>query len=180
MTNLIRPDRLSPDTIGLLRHYVRKSRADNTRRAYASQWGAFDRWCSIQGCRSLPTAPIHVAAYLAQRAGDNAALATINVSLAAIAFAHKVSGLPFDRSHPDLALVLAGIRRVHARPTRQAEPLGASLLRNVLAALPSTPAGLRDAALLAVLYSAALRCSEATALDREQIAGELPCLERRS
>lgn len=165
MPNPIRPHRLSPDDLSLLRHYVRKSRADNTRRAYASQWGAFDRWCSIQGCPSLPAAPIHVAAYLAQRAGDNAALATINVSLAAITFAHKVAGLPFDRSHRDLALVLAGIRRVHARPTRQAEPLGAALLRNVLAALPSTPAGLRDGALLAVLYSAALRCSEAKGLD---------------
>jgi hypothetical protein len=163
--NLVRRRPLPPDVLGLLRHYVRKSPADNTRRSYASQWGAFDRWCSIQGCRSLPAEPINVAAYLAQRAGDNAALATINVGLAAIAFAHKVSGLPFDRSHPDLGLVLAGIRRVHGRPTRQAEPLGASLLRKVLAALPSTPAGLRDGALLAVLYSAALRCSEATALD---------------
>lgn len=95
-----------------------------------------------------------MAAYLAQRAGDNVALATINVSLAAITFAHKVAGLPFDRSHPDLALVLAGIRRVHARATRQAEPLGASLLRNVLSALQPTPAGLRDGAQLAVLYSA--------------------------
>lgn len=163
--NLLRRRRLSPDVLGLLRHYARKSRADNTRRAYASQWGAFDRWCRIQGCRSLPAEPINVAAYLAQRAGDNAALATINVSLAAITFAHKVSGLPFDRSHPDLALVLAGIRRMHAHPTRQAEPLTAALLREVLAALQPTPVGLRDGALLAVLYSAALRCSEATALD---------------
>ena len=127
MPNLIHRRRLSPDVLDLLRHYVRKSRADNTRRSYASQWGTFDRWCSGQGCRSLPAEPISVAAYLAQRAGDNAALATINVSLAAITFAHKVAGLPFDRAHPDLALVLAGIRRVHARPTRQAEPLGASL-----------------------------------------------------
>lgn len=171
LTDLIHPQPLAPELLGLLRHYVRKSRADNTRRAYASQWGAFDRWCSTQGCRSLPAEPISVAAYLAQRAGDNAAPSTINVSLAAIAFAHKVAGLPFDRSHPDLALVLAGIWRVHARPTRQAEPLGASLLRNVLATLQPTPAGLRDGALLAVLYSAALRCSEAAALDWMQAGG---------
>jgi site-specific recombinase XerD len=38
-------------------------------------------------------------------------------------------------------------------------------MRQVLAGLDATPAGLRDGALLAVLYTGAMRCSEATALD---------------
>jgi hypothetical protein len=73
--------------MGTLRYYARKSRAQSTQRTYAGQWRVFDRWCATQGCQSLPAEPISVAAYLAQRARAQAALATINVSLAAIAFA---------------------------------------------------------------------------------------------
>ncbi len=165
LTNLVRADQLTSGVLGILRHYARRSRAGSTQRAYASQWRAFDRWCLAHGCQSLPAAPISVAAYLAHRARAKAALATLNVSLAAVAFAHKAAGLAFDRTHPDLALVLAGIRREHVGMQRQAEPLTGALMRRVLAGLDATPAGLRDGALLAVLYSAAMRCSEAAALD---------------
>jgi integrase len=139
---------LPPDTLQTLRHYMRKARAANTRRAYASQWQGFVAWCETCHSSCLPADPQMVAAYLASRAQDGARVASVSVMVAAIAFAHKARGMSFDRRHPALALVLDGIRRAHIRPQQQAEPLDR-----------------RDAALLSILYTFALRASEAVSLD---------------
>ena len=141
-----------------MRHYLRAARSLNTRRCYATQWRQFESWCLANRALSLPAEPELVAAYLAERAQGGAALASINVMIAAIAFAQAVRGHRFDRHHPALVLVLQGIRRQHARLQRQAEPLRGSMLVALLGARPRDPGEVRDAALL---YTFALRASEA-------------------
>lgn len=160
---------LSRDALRGVHHYACKSRAPSTQRAYAAQWRAFINWCTAQGCRALPAEPIAAAAFLAHRAQAGAALATINLDLAAIVFAHRAAGAPFDRTHPDLTAVVEGIRREHVRPQRQAEPITCSMLRQLLDCLGQAPADLRNAALLSALYTFALRPSEAVALDWMQV-----------
>ena len=36
--------------------YAAKSMADNTRRAYDSDWRAFEAWCQARGLRAMPAA----------------------------------------------------------------------------------------------------------------------------
>ena len=156
---------LPADTLQTLRHYMRKARAANTRRAYASQWQGFVAWCETCNRSCLPADPQVVAAYLASRAQDGARVASVSVMVAAIAFAHKAKGMRFDRRHPALALVLDGIRRAPVRPQQQAEPLTGDILRQLLAGLDDTSLDRRDAALLSLLYAFALRASEAVSLD---------------
>lgn len=43
------------------------SRAESTRRAYASDWRIFERWCSEQGLTVLPANSATVAAFLADQ-----------------------------------------------------------------------------------------------------------------
>jgi integrase len=154
-----------PDILGALQHYASRSRASNTHRTYAGQWRQFVTWCGTCRKAALPAKPATVAAYAAKRAQAGAAVASIEVMVAAIAFAHKANGQVFDRTHPVLSLVLEGIRREHAQVQRQAEPLTGELLSDVLARFGDATADRRDAALLAILYAFALRPSEAVALD---------------
>jgi integrase len=156
---------LPPAPAQLLRHYMRKACACSTTQAYAAQWQRFARWCARRGCASLPAEPHTVAAYLAEQAQGGAAVASIGVMAAAIAFAHRAAGLAFDRDHAALKLVLAGIRREHVRPQLQAEPLTGRLLAEIIVGLGATNMDRRDGALLATLYLFALRASEAAALD---------------
>jgi integrase len=153
------------DLTEAMQRYMRASRAENTWRAYAEQWQRFEAWCRPRTIAALPAEPVTVAQYLAHSAQKGAAVASINVMIAAIAFRHRAAGLVFDRADPVLAAVVDGIRRQHVRPQRQAEPLTGQLLGEILARVEPGPADLRDAALLSLLYLFALRASEAVGLD---------------
>jgi site-specific recombinase XerD len=153
------------DATATMQRYMRASRAENTWRAYADQWQRFEDWCRPRIIAALPAEPVTVAQYLADSARAGAAVASINVMIAAIVFRHRAAGLVFDRADPVLAAVVDGIRRQHVRPQRQAEPLTGQLLGEILAEVRPEPVDLRDAALLSLLYLFALRASEVVALD---------------
>jgi integrase len=149
----------------ILRHYARRSLAENTWRTYRSQWRQFVTWCSARGTVALPAKPEVVAQYLAERAQGGTAVASLEVALAALRFAHLAAGLTFCVENPTLMLVMNGIRRQHLRPQRQAEPLTGKLLRELLSHAEETPEDLRNGTLLAMLYVFGLRASEVVALD---------------
>ena len=116
----------------ILRHYARCSLAENTWRTYRSQWQRFAIWCRAHGTVALPANPEVVAQYLAERAHSGTAVASLEVALAALRFAHLAAGRAFCVDSPTLRLVMNGIRRQHLRPQRQVEPLTGKLLRKLL------------------------------------------------
>ena len=148
-----------------VQHYVDAARAPNTARTYAAQWRAFAVWCDQSGRPALPASPEIIAEYLAQRAQAGAAVASLNVTLAAVRFAHMVAGFSLAIDGATVALVMKGIRRQHLRPQRQATPLTGDLLRQMLAGPKETAQDLRNGALLGLLYVFGLRAAEAVSLD---------------
>ena len=62
--------------------------AGNTHRVYGAQWRLFTGWCDEVGLSALPAEPRTVARYLAVRAGDGAAVATMRLVSSAITKAH--------------------------------------------------------------------------------------------
>jgi hypothetical protein len=70
-----------------------------------------------------PVAPAIVAAWLTERAAAGVSRSTLNVSLAAIKFGHKIAGQRLDGADSDLQRALAGARREAVRERRRAAPL---------------------------------------------------------
>lgn len=151
-------------------HYAQSSSAPSTRRAYRADWAAFTAWCAREGVDSLPAQPATVANYLATCADGDAAqrqlaVATLERRLVAISRAHELVGHPSPSKDEWVRTVMKGIRRERSTAQRQVAPIGVTVLRQALAALPDTLLGTRDRALLLIGFCGALRRSELVGLD---------------
>lgn len=152
--------------------FARHSLAENTRRAYRSDWKAFTDWCRRTGKAALPAAPEDVAAFLANQGRKGLKSNTIARRMAAIRVMHEIKGLPAPQSLPGLPIkaVMSGIRRQQGHKPRKVRALTPPLLLELLQHVPDTLAGSRDRALLLVGFAGAFRRSELVALTVEDIA----------
>lgn len=147
------------------------AKSANTRKAYDSDWRAFRAWCAENHLTALPATPATVGLYIAAiGAGVGArSPSTIERALAGIAHKHRMQGLPFDRRHPAIADVLAGLKRTRRRPVQQKAALTPDLMRKLLEACGEDLTGLRDRAILLLGYNGALRRSELVGVDVEHM-----------
>lgn len=152
------------------RDYAAASKADNTRRAYRSDWAGFSSWCAANGLECLPAAPETVALYLTSRAEAGRKASTLTRCLAAISEAHLAVGLVSPRGSSTVKAVLRGIRRTTGTDPHQKAALLPGELKAMLEALPGTLAGLRDRALLLVGFVGAFRRSELVGLNVEDVS----------
>src|SRR5690606_15767469 len=105
--------------------------------------------------------------------------ATLVRRLSAIAVQHRQAGLPFERHHPAIADVLAGLARLVGTAPAQKEALSTAELTAMVAVLPRHTAGLRDRALLLLGFAGAFRRSELAALTVADLAFTSEGLEVR-
>src|SRR6266545_4966909 len=158
-------DYLTEDDAARIAAALAATHAENTRKVYAFAWDQWARWCRGRGIAAFPAAPSAVCAYLTERADQGVSLATID--------------------HDAVRRVRRGLRRIiGTTPRRPARPLSVADLRRIVAAIDrSTPAGLRDTAVILVGFAGALRRSELAALtmaDLEAKPGGLLLHLRRS
>jgi integrase len=160
------PTRGAPAVSASARDYAVKEKADNTRHAYQKGFRLFRAWCQGHEREPLPASPETVADFLASEAERGAKASTLGLWLAAIVYAHRLAGhVPSPTSAEPVKAVLRGIRRtIHTAPIRKAAAT-TDLVFRMLAACPTdTFRGMRDRALLALGFAAALRRSELAAL----------------
>lgn len=144
--------------------FLSKSKAANTKRAYAADWDDFLHWCKRFQRTSLPALPETVAYYLADCAA-RLKTSTLQRRLATIAEAHKTAGFESPTRHAHVKLVWAGIRRELGCAQAHRKPLLTRHLKAISVALPDSLIGVRDRALLLLGFAGAMRRSELVGLD---------------
>jgi integrase len=144
--------------------YAVQSRADGTRRVYASHWADFTAWCPSMGLAALPAEPQTVALYLADRA-TTLTVSTLQGRISAISEAHEGAGHHLDTKHPAIKQTWSGIRRSLGTAQKGKKPTVIADIRDMVATLPDNLLGKRDRALLLIGFAGALRRSELVGLD---------------
>ncbi len=150
--------------------FIAASKADATRKAYASDWRDFAAWCANHGQVDLPAAPGTVAAYLGALASAGTKVSTVRRRCAAIGDVHRRAGHDNPAAHAGVKATLAGIARTLGSAPEKKRALTADLLAKALRRIPEDLTGLRDRALILIGFAAALRRSELVALDVGDIA----------
>jgi integrase len=166
------PAGLSTEDIARIDTALEAHHAPSTLYSYGSAWRGFARWCHERGFTPLPTVPEVVCAYITRQAERGLTMGMVTSTLAAIAHRHISAGEPTPTDVELVRRVRRGLRRtLGIAPRRRARPLLVEDLRQILAAVDrTTAAGKRDAALILLGFSSALRRSELAALDVADLA----------
>lgn len=165
--------------------YAEHTLHPRTRRQYEAIWERFAAFCEERGVSPLPATPEIIAAYLADRAQDLAAV-TVSKDSYAISWKHKQKGLRDPTLAPEVRTVLKGIRQT-ADPDEGYGKRKALLTEEIQAVIrtlpleePSSEVGpkerakylraLRTRALFLVGYAGGFRASELIAIRMRDIA----------
>ena len=149
--------------------------AENTRIAYEKGWKRFSDFCEKRKYKTFPAKPKSVIEFLIEQAtqpvgakGKYLSMGTVELYHSAINRKHIDAGLPSPTRNPEVTNVLRGLKRLKGTAPRQVKALRENQIESMLKACLSvrtqagskTTIGLRDAAIIAIGFAAALRRSE--------------------
>lgn len=157
------------ELLGCAQEFAREARAENTLRAYRSDWKDFESWCHDRNFAACPASPQTVALYLTALSRTHK-VSTLTRRVSAISQAHQTAGCPSPTEDSPVRLVMAGIRRCLGTAAEAKRPVLVPDLQAMVTALPDNVLGLRDRALLLIGFSGAFRRSELVGLDWEDLA----------
>ncbi|GFE66977.1 tyrosine-type recombinase/integrase [Litoreibacter roseus] len=152
------------------RSYAEAATAENTNKAYRADWKHFASWCRRKGVDALVPSPAIIGLYITdcakpQDGSPALSVSTIERRLSGISSNYRQRGLYLDLKDRHIASVWAGIKRQHAKPPVQKEPVTPEELLEMVATLTFGLRDLRDRAILLIGYAGGMRRSEIVGLD---------------
>ena len=148
---------------------LKNSKANNTLRAYQSDYRDFSLFCSKNGLSSMPTQPKIIALYITHLSKFSK-FSTLKRRIASISVIHKLKGHYFDTKHPIIMENLHGIKRTLGSRQKAKKPLLINSLKKIIKAIDQEKKERdRDRALILIGFAGGFRRSELVSILKEDV-----------
>ena len=152
---------------------LQSSKANNTVRAYKSDFNDFCLFCSQNGFKSLPSEPKIVSLYLTHLSTKDAKMSTLKRRLVSIGVIHKLKGHYLDTKHPAIIENIMGIKRRKGSVQKGKKPILISNLKRLINAIDEEDMEeikkLRDRSIILIGFSGGFRRNEIVSLDWDDL-----------
>ncbi|MDB4069481.1 tyrosine-type recombinase/integrase [Candidatus Pelagibacter sp.] len=152
---------------------LQSSKADNTIRAYKSDFKDFSLFCVQNGFNSLPTEPKIVSLYLTYLSTKEAKMSTLKRRLVSIGIIHKLKGHYLDTKHPTIIENVMGIKRRKGSIQKGKKPISINSLKLMIDVIDQQNKEdikkLRDRTIILIGFSGGFRRNEIVSLDCDDL-----------
>ena len=152
---------------------LKNSKANNTIRAYKSDFNDFRFFCAKNGFKSFPSEPKIVSLYLTFLSTKEIKMSTLKRRLVSIGVIHKLKGHYLDTKHPTIIENIMGIKRRKGSIQVAKKPLLISSLKKIINAIDEKNKEeikkFRDRSIILIGFSGGFRRNEIVSLDYDDL-----------
>jgi len=152
---------------------LQNSKANNTVRAYNSDFNDFGLFCVQNGFKSLPTEPKIVSLYLTHLSTKDAKMSTLKRRLVSIGVIHKLKGHYLDTKHPAIIENIMGIKRRKGSVQKGKKPILINYLKKIVNVIDQQDKEnikkFRDRSIILIGFSGGFRRNEIVSLDCDDL-----------
>ena len=152
---------------------LQSSKANNTVRAYKSDFNDFGLFCAQNGFKSLPSEPKVVSLYLTHLSTKDIKMSTLRRRLVSIGVIHKLKGHYLDTKHPIIIENIMGIKRRKGVKQKGKKPLLINNLKKIINVIDEFNnediKKLRDRSIILIGFSGGFRRNEIVSLDYDDL-----------
>jgi len=152
---------------------LKSSKANNTIKAYNSDFNDFGIFCAKNGFKSLPSEPKIVSLYLTHLSSKGSKISTLKRRLASISVIHKLKGYYLDNKHPAIIENILGIKRRKGSIQKGKKPLLINNLKSIINVIDKENneeiKSLRDRSIILIGFSGGFRRNEIVSLNYEDL-----------
>ena len=154
---------------------LKNSKANNTIRAYKSDFKDFGGFCAKNGLKSLPTEPKIVSLYMTYLSTKDAKMSTLRRRLVSIGVIHRLKGHYLDTKHPIIIENLMGIKRKKGSYQKGKKPILINHLKLIIDEIDKDTYDetgirkLRDKTIILLGFAGGFRRIELISIDYEDL-----------
>ena len=152
---------------------LQSSKANNTVRAYKSDFKDFGLFCAKNGFKSLPSEPRIVSLYLTYLSTKDSKISTLKRRVVSIGVIHRLKGYYLDMKHPSIIENIMGIKRRKGSIQKSKKPILINNLKQLINVIDEENKEdikkLRDRSIILIGFSGGFRRNEIVSLDYEDL-----------